>query len=85
MAHQDRASTDASRFEPFRFKTPSIGARLSAGRVTAASFFIVGQTRAGKAELTPHCERRHFYPMATSTIAICNGRLTSKLVKLTGF
>jgi hypothetical protein len=28
VAHQDRASTDASRFEPFRFETPSIGARL---------------------------------------------------------
>jgi hypothetical protein len=27
VAQQDRASTDASKFEPFRFETPSIGAR----------------------------------------------------------
>jgi hypothetical protein len=48
-------------------------------------FFHRGQTRAGKAGFTPHCERRVFYPMARSTIAICNDRNTSKRVKLIGF
>ena len=35
MAHQDRASADASRFEPFRVETPSIGARRGRRSLTA--------------------------------------------------
>jgi len=49
MAHQDRASTDASRFEPFRFRTPSIGARLRRARDSSVFFHRGPRRSSGRA------------------------------------
>ena len=49
MAHQDRASTDASRFEPFRFEAPSIGARLRRARDSSVFFHRGPRRSSGRA------------------------------------